>query len=252
MAEDRPVSTVNSDYATPAQSPVLLDSAILEPPRASFFNPGLSPDLGTTPRDSIAPSASGPEQDTPAESTTFLPAGKESGAVSLQGAVATKPLYRRSAFLAAAIAALVAIILIIILPVYFVVIHKNNDSSNIASGNGNTTGNGNGPGHGKNPPTSSSATTGGDGSTIVSGNTSFIYHNAFGGFCEFSLALQHPWVFFFWVPCHHIMHRSCLFLTLCSCFCFSVCFRWLALDRRSCGTVKTRRNNIFFPALLSF
>ena len=198
MAEDRPVSAVNSDYATPS---MILDSATLEPPRASFFNPGLSPDLGTTPRDSIAASASGQEQDrglTPAESTTFLPAGKESGAVSLQGAVATKPLYRRPAYLAAAGAALVAIILIIILPVYFTVIHKNNDSSNIANGNGTGPGNGNGNGHGKNPPTSSSATTGGDGSTIISGNTSFIYHNPFGGFCEFSLTLQHPWVFFFW------------------------------------------------------
>lgn len=193
MAEDRPVSTVNSDYATPLQSPLSLDNATLEPPRASLFNPGLSPELGTTPRDSIAPSASGPEQDrdglTPAQSTTFLPAGKESGTVSPQGAAAAKPLYRRPAYLAVAVAALVAIILAIILPVYFVVIRKNNDSSN-ANGNGSGSGSGSGNGHGKNPPSSSSGTSGGDGSTIVSGNTSFTYNNQFGGICEFSLTLQ--------------------------------------------------------------
>jgi glucan 1,3-beta-glucosidase len=185
MAEDRPVSTVNSDYATPLHSPLSLEDATLAPPRASFFSPGPSPEQGT-PRDSIAPSASGPEQDglTPAQSTTFLPAGKESGTITPPPAIATKPLYRRPAIWAVALAALVAIILSIILPVYFLVIHKNNGSSNLTnSGNGN--------GNGKNPPTSTSnATSGGDGSQIVSGNTSFTYSNPFGGFCEFSLALQ--------------------------------------------------------------
>jgi hypothetical protein len=196
MAEDRPISTVNSDYATPMHSPLNLDNGTLEPPRASFFNPGLSPDLGNTPRDSIAASTNGPEQSrdglTPAESTTFLPAGKESETVLPERAIATKPPYRRPAFLAVAVAALVAIILTIILPVYFVVIHKNKNSSNLANGNGNGSGNGSGSGNGngKNPPSSSNATTGGDGSIIVSGNTSFIYHNSFGGYCEFSLSLQ--------------------------------------------------------------
>jgi aryl-phospho-beta-D-glucosidase BglC (GH1 family) len=188
MAEDRPISTVNSDYATPMHSPLNLDNGTLEPPRASFFNPGLSPDLGNTPRDSIAASTNGPEQSrdglTPAESTTFLPAGKESETVLPERAIATKPPYRRPAFLAVAVAALVAIILTIILPVYFVVIHKNKNSSNLANGNGNGSGNGSGSGNGngKNPPSSSNATTGGDGSIIVSGNTSFIYHNSFGGY----------------------------------------------------------------------
>ncbi|KAF8270225.1 glycoside hydrolase superfamily [Lactarius quietus] len=181
MAEDRPVSTVNSDYGTPLQYPLSLDSATLEPPRASFFNPGLSPDLGNTPRESIAPSASALEQDgpTPAESTTFLPAGKESETVPPPRAIATKPLYRRPAYWAVAIAALVAIILAVILPVYFLVIHKNNGSSG-PSGNGNGSGSGNG--NGKNPPSSPSATSGGNGSTVYSGNTSFIYLNPFGGY----------------------------------------------------------------------
>ncbi len=203
MAEDRPVSTVNSDYATPLHSPLSLDSATLEPPRASFFNPGPSLDHGT-PRDSIAPSASGPEQDrdglTPAQSTTFLPAGKESGTISPQRAIAAKPLYRRPVFWAVALAAIVAIILSIILPVYFVVIRKNNGNPSTNNNNGTTTGSGNGNG----PPTSTSgATSGGDGSTIVSGNTTFKYSNPFGGFCEFSFALQSlPWIFFGALPAH--------------------------------------------------
>ena len=192
---DRPISTVNSDYATPMHSPLNLDNGTLEPPRASFFNPGPSPDLGNTPRDSIAASTGGPEQSrdglTPAESTTFLPTSKESETVLTQREIPTRPLYRRPAFLAVAAAALVAIILSVVLPVYFVVIHKNNSSSKLANGdNGNGSGSGSGNGNGKNPPSSSNAITGGDGSTIVSGNTSFIYHNSFGGYCESSLALQ--------------------------------------------------------------
>lgn len=189
MTEDRPVSTVNSDYATPLQSPLSLDNAAaLEPPRAAYFNPGPSPGHGT-PRDSIAPSASGPEQDrdgfTPTQSTTFLPAGKESGIIPPQRAIAAKPLYRHPAFWAIVLAALVAIILIVILPVYFVVIRKNNGSNLTTNNNGTTTGNGNNNGTtgNGNPPTSTSgATSGGDGSTIVSGNTSFTYSNSFGGF----------------------------------------------------------------------
>ena len=193
MAEDRPVSTVNSDYATPLNSPLPFDHATLEPPRASFFSIGPSLDQGDTPRDSIAPSATGPEQDrdgpTPAQSTAFLPAGKESGTISPQGAIAAKPLYRRPAIWAVAFAVLVAIILIIILPVYFAVIHKNHGSSNLTNNNNGTGGNGNG--NGNNPPTSTpNATSGGNGSTIVSGNTSFTYLNPFGGFCEFFLALE--------------------------------------------------------------
>ena len=218
MAEDRPISTVNSDYATPMHSPLNLDNGTLEPPRASFFNPGPSPDLGNTPRDSIAAST-GAEQSrdglTPAESTTFLPAGKESETVLTQRAIPTKPLYRRPAFLAVAAAAVVAIILIVVLPVYFVVIHKNNNSSKAANGNGSGSGSGSGNGNGKNPPSSSNAITGGDGSTIVSGNTSFIYHNPFGGYCESSLALQlHP-CFFFGALLARNVHQSYLFLTLC-------------------------------------
>ena len=225
MAEDRPVSTVNSDYATPLNSPLPFDQATLEPPRASFFSPSLGQ---STPRESIAPSASGPEQDrdglTPAESTTFLPAGKESGTISPQGVVATKPLYRRPTIWAIAFAALVAIILIIILPVYFAVIHKNHGSSNLANNNNGT--GGNGGGNGNNPPTSTpNATTGGNGSTIVSGNTSFTYINPFGGFCEFSLALHllpfSPQEGFFFLGALSTwcfsLREICLYLTHCSC-----------------------------------
>ncbi|KAH9175029.1 glycoside hydrolase family 5 protein [Lactarius sanguifluus] len=126
-------------------------------------------DLGT-PRDSIAPSASGPEQDrdglTPAQSTTFLPAGKESGTITPHRTIGAKPLYRRPVFWAVALAALVAIILAVILPVYFVVIRKNNGSSNLSTNNSNGTTPDSGTGNGNNPPTSSGATSGGDGSTI--------------------------------------------------------------------------------------
>ncbi|KAI0302303.1 glycoside hydrolase family 5 protein [Multifurca ochricompacta] len=193
MAEDRPVSMVNSDYATPLQSPLLLDNAPLEPPRASYFNPG--PSIGeNTPRDSIAPSASGLGHDregvTPTPSTAFLPAGKESEYTPPPHAITAKPFYRRPVFWLVALAALVAIILAVILPLYFVVIHKNHSrqSSNLTNnpdGSGSTNGpngtNGTNTGSG-NPGSTSNPTSGGDGSTIVSGNSSFTYSNPFRGY----------------------------------------------------------------------
>lgn len=196
MAEDRPLSTVNSEYGTPAPSLPALDGP-LEPPRASFFS-GPGPSIGESSiRDSRADSATGPENDkegtTPGQSTTLLPVGKEEGAVFSDPASRARPFYRRPAGLAVALGALVAVVLAIALPVSLV--HKGKHSqSNGSSGNGNGNGNGTGSGPGNGNPNSptntSNAITGGDGSTITSGNTSFVYHNSFGGICEFFS----PWV----------------------------------------------------------
>jgi len=240
MAEDRPISTVNSEYATPPPSVLALDSALepprtsffsagpsigpsiaedpsrdsralstagpevdkeapvlaldnapLEPPRASFFNPGPSIAENSL-RDSRAVSTTGPEVDkeasTPAHSTALLPAGKYSEDPASQYAARSRPFYRRPVWLAIALGALVALILAIILPVYFTVIRKSNNNSNAASnspGSGSSTSSSAGPTATGSPTTPSGAITGGDGSTIISGNTSFVYKNPFGGYCEF-------------------------------------------------------------------
>jgi hypothetical protein len=187
MAEDRPLSTVNSEYGTPAPSLPALD-APLEPPRASFFS-GPGPSIGeSSPRDSRVDSTTGPENDkegtTPGQSTTLLPVGKEEGAVFSYPASRARPFYRRPAGLAIALGALVAVVLAIALPVSLV--HKGkNSQSNGSKGSGNGTGPGSGNGNPKSPTNTSNAITGGDGSTITSGNTSFVYHNSFGGTCEF-------------------------------------------------------------------
>jgi len=212
MAEDRPISSVNSEYITPRPSilaldgvvfdPAALDSATLEPPRASFFNPG--PSIAeSSPRDSRPVSTSGPEVDkessTPALSTSLLPAGKDSEALPSEYPARSRPFYRRPVRLAIALGALVALILAIILPVYFTVIHKSNNSSSKISNNpdsGTTSssaaaptpsGSPDNPTNPNTPNTPSAATTGGDGSTVTSGNTSFVYSNPFGGYCEFLL-----------------------------------------------------------------
>lgn len=241
MAEDRPISTVNSEYATPPASVLALDSATLEAPRASFFSPsgpsiaenpsrdsralsttGSQVDkeapvlaLDSTPlepprasffspgpsiaenssRDSRAVSTTGLEGDkeasTPAHSTALLPAGKYPEDPASQYAARSRPFYRRPVWLAIALGALVALILVIILPVYFTVIHKsNNNSSAVSNSPGSSTSSGARPTPTSNPNTPSGATTGGDGSTIVSGNTSFVYKNPFGGYCEFSSYLK--------------------------------------------------------------
>jgi hypothetical protein len=209
MTEDRPVSTVtsavNSEYATPPPSfPGLpgLDSAPLEPPRASFFSPG--PSIGeNSPRDSRVESAAGQDTDkegfTPGHSSTLLPVGKpeDSETPFSQLAPRNVPFYRRPAGLAIALGALVAVILVIALPASL--IHKSGKHSQSNSSN---PGNGNGPGPGNGNPTSpkntSNAITGGDGSTIVSGNTSFVYKNPFGGYCEFFSLHQYSYVL--WAP----------------------------------------------------
>jgi len=238
MAEDRPISTVNSEYATPPASvlaldgalepprasffspgpsiaeessrdsralsttgpevdkeaPVLaLDSAPLEPPRASFFSPGPSIAENSS-RDSRAVSATGPEVDkeasTPAHSTALLPAGKYSEDPASHYAARSRPFYRRPVWLAIALGALVALILAVILPVYFTVIRKSNNNSSAASNSPSSssgTTSSAGPTATGSPNTPSGAITGGDGSTIISGNTSFVYKNPFGGYCEFFL-----------------------------------------------------------------
>ncbi|KAI0001010.1 hypothetical protein BJV77DRAFT_256093 [Russula vinacea] len=192
MAEDRPVSTVtsaiNSEYTTPPPSmPSLpgLDSAPLEPPRASFFSPG--PSIGeNSPRDSRVESATGQETDkegfTPGHSSTVLPLGKpeDSEAPLSQLAPRGRPFYRRPAGLAIALGALVAVILAIALPVSL--IHKGKHSQSNSSNPGNGNGPGSGNGNPSSPKNSSNAITGGDGSTIVSGNTTFVYKNPFGGY----------------------------------------------------------------------
>lgn len=198
MAEDRPVSTVNSEYGTPAPSLPALDGP-LEPPRASFFG-GPGPSIGSiasSPRDSRAESTTGPENDkeglTPGQSTTLLAAGKEEEAPPFQPALISRPLYRRPVWLAVGLGALVAVILAIALPVALT--HKSKHSQSNVSGNqpgsgsGNGTGSGNGP---TNPNTPSNAITGGDGSTVVSGNTTFVYSNPFGGYCEFFFLYLSP------------------------------------------------------------
>jgi hypothetical protein len=209
MAEDRPVSTVtsavNSEYATPPPSMPGLDSAPLEPPRVSFFGPG--PSIGeNSPRDSRVESATGQETDkegfTPGHSTTLLPVGKPEDSeapFSFSQPVSrdNRPFYRRPAGLAIALGALVAVILAIALPASL--IHKSKHGQSNSSnnpGNGNGTGSGNG--NPTSPKNSSSAITGGDGSTIVSGNTTFVYSNPFGGYCEFFSLPQCSYVL--WAP----------------------------------------------------
>jgi hypothetical protein len=263
MAEDRPVSTVNSEFATPPPSLPALDNAPLDAPRASFFG-GPSPSIGpigeSSPRDSRAESAIGPENDqdgltpgqstafaplepprasflsgpgpsigsigasslrdsraeggtspenekeglTPGQSTTFLAAGKDSEAPLSEPALKSRPFYRRPILLAIGLGAIVAVALAVALPLVFT--KKSKPSQSGVGGNqpDSGSGNGTGPGNGPTPPPSN-AVTGGDGSTVVSGNTSFVYSNRFGGYCEFlitSVLLR------MWAPDgRHIMFR---------------------------------------------
>jgi glucan 1,3-beta-glucosidase len=213
MAEDRPVSTANTEYATPPPSlppplPVVdsapleapLDVSLdvpLEPPRASFLLPG--PSIASSPRDSRADSTSGPENEkegfTPGHSTTLLPVGKPEGedaeAPLSQPAPKDRPIYRRPAWLAIAAGALVAVVLAIALPVALTHKTKHNQSNNSSQ-----PGSGSGPGNGNstNPKNPSNAITGGDGSTVTSGNTTFVYKNPYGGFCEFLFLHKHSYV----------------------------------------------------------
>ena len=197
MAEDRPLSTANTEYATPAPSlpPSLpaLDSAPLEeplegplvPPRRSFLNPG--PSIASSPRDSHVDSTTGGAENektpTPGQSTSYLPVDRDTEAPSSQPVAKTRPIYRRPAFLAIAVGALVAVALAVALPVSLT--HKSSSNHTQSNNSGNKPGGGPGSGNPNNPKNVSNAITGGDGSTIVSGNTSFVYHNSYGGFCEF-------------------------------------------------------------------
>jgi hypothetical protein len=185
MAEDRPTSTVNSEYATPPQSMLALDTMPLEPPRASFFSPG--PSIGeSSPRDSRTLSALQGEKEsiTPAHSTALLPAGnRDSESRPSQDVPRAGPFYRRPAWLAIALGALVALILVIVLPVTLT--HKNHGTQSSKVSGNPTSSSTAGPTPTSGPKSPSNAITGGDGSTIISGGTSFIYNNSFGGFCEF-------------------------------------------------------------------
>ncbi|KAH9965457.1 glycoside hydrolase [Russula dissimulans] len=189
MAENRPVSMVQSDYATAPPSLYPVENAPLDPPRASYFNPG--PSINGSLRDSAAPSAIGLENDkeglTPAHSTARLPvaADKDSEAAPWQPAPSSGPFYRRRTWLAIALGVLVALILVVIIPVYFTVIHKSNNGnqSKISNpGSGSAAGSSTGPGSPRPTKTPSNAISGGDGSTItMQGGTQFIYNNSFGG-----------------------------------------------------------------------
>jgi hypothetical protein len=196
MAEDRPLSTAQTEYATPAPSlppslPVV-DSAPLqdleaplEPPRASFLAPG--PSIASSPRDSRAESTTGPENEksfTPGQSTAYLQEGKPEDAEAplSQPVSKTRPIYRRPVWLAIAAGALVAVALAVALPVTLT--HKSKHTQSNSSGN-KPSGNGTGSGNPNTPNNTSNAITGRDGSTVGSGSTSFVYKNPYGGFCEF-------------------------------------------------------------------
>jgi hypothetical protein len=213
MAEDRPLSTAQTEYATPAPSlppslPVVDSSVLqdleapLEPPRASFLAPGLS--IASSPRDSRVDSTAGAENEkgyTPGQSTAYLQAGRDSlEATPLQPVPKSRPFYRRPLWLAIAAGALVAVVLAVALPV---ALHK---SKNAQSNNGKPGSGGPGSGNPNNPKNTSNAITGGDGSTIISGNTSFIYNNSFGGICEFLFPTQR--LLRMWAPDgRHMMFR---------------------------------------------
>jgi len=204
MAEDRPLSTAYTEFATPAPSlPPSLPAvdgapleapldAPLEPPRASFLAPG--PSIASSPRDSRVDrdSSAGPENEkgfTPGQSTAHLPVGKDAEATSPPPVPKTTPFYRRPVWLAIAAGALVAVALAVALPL---ALHK---SKNTQSNNSNNpSGNGTGSGNPNNPNTPSNAISGGDGSTITSGGTTFVYKNPFGGTCEFLFFLHKTFI----------------------------------------------------------
>jgi hypothetical protein len=202
MLQDRPLSSVNEHYATPPHSPLPSQSLPLEHDRLSPFNSAPYPDQANNHSAPLVPSPIGQDYDkegaTPAESTAFLQGGKDSDAIPSQrgSLIATTPFRRRPLLWALGLTALVAVALAVIFPVYFTVIRRNGhgskssiatDSPHSGSGSGSGTGSGNG-----NPASSNSATSGGDGSTIISGNTSFTYSNPFGGYCEFVVAYLNP------------------------------------------------------------
>ncbi|KAF9645167.1 glycoside hydrolase family 5 protein [Thelephora ganbajun] len=125
--------------------------------------------LGTSPRDSLTPSA-----------TAYLVPETEK---NLEENVADEPERRRYLFgrprvWFAVAAAVVVVVLAVVLPVYFTVAKPKNNTSSGGGGNGGNNGNDTGT-----PKPPKGLTTGGDGSTIIMENgTEFTYHNPFGGF----------------------------------------------------------------------
>jgi len=252
MAEDRPLSTANSESVTPPHSSLAFDSAPLEPPRASFFS-GTGTSIGeSASHHSAAPSATGPEFDkesfTQAQSATLLPAGKDSEGPPSQGAPRTRPLYRRPLWLAIAFGTLAALIFAIILPVYFTVIHKSGQSNKLSNNPG--TSSGNKPSPTGNPESPSGATSGGNGSTIISGNTSFVYLNPFGGYCEFLLTSNYLPI---WTPdgrrvITRLARESLLRVCVCSRFVLAL---W-TLGGAFLGRCLTRRDIVGSPPFINF
>jgi hypothetical protein len=190
MTGDRLGSIATSDYVTPPHSPIPLESA---PPLPSPLN-SASYNRESNPSVSLVASATGPEPDkegaTPGESTAFLPAGNDLATPPQSGPIATTPFRRRPVRWAVALAALVAVVLAAFIPVYLTVIHKSHGGkSNNAVNGGSGSGSGSGSG---NPGSTTDATSGGNGSTIISGNTSFTYSNPFGGYCKLIVPYLHP------------------------------------------------------------
>lgn len=191
MAGERLGSTATSDYVTPPHSPISLESALPlpSPLNSAPYNRESNPSV------SVVAGATGPEPDkegaTPGESTAFLPAGNDSVTLPQSGPIATTPFPgRRPVRWAVALAALVAVVLAAFIPVYFTVIHKSHGGkSNNAVNGGSGSGSGSGTG---NPGSTTDATSGGDGSTIISGNTSFTYSNPFGGYCKLIVPYLNP------------------------------------------------------------
>lgn len=206
----------------------------LEPPSAPYLQPG--PSLDNTPRESYVDDASQPRDSayttadvtSPHASTPFLNENEKrttasssavdtsleaagagaagAGAVyeaektagTTDGAAAgarsvKRPIYKRPLFWLITAAAIIIIVLAVILPVYFTVIKPHNDST---SGGSSASGGGSG----SNPSSPTGATTGGNGTEVIDSATGekFTYTNAFGGFCECSLAVfcvaQPRWV----------------------------------------------------------
>ena len=193
MTEERLLSMATPAPSLPPTLPVVDSTRLedleapLEPPRRSFLASG--PSIPGTPRDSRAESTTGPENERSspsARSTAYLPVGRDSytEAPLSEPVPKSRPFYRRPIWLAIAAGTLVAVILAIALPVSLS--HKSKHTQSNNSGKPGKPGS-NGPGNGNpnSPNNTSNAITGGDGSTIVSGGTSFVYNNSFGGFCEF-------------------------------------------------------------------
>jgi glucan 1,3-beta-glucosidase len=187
---DRPYSTISGDtpYAVAnfTALPSTSDDDIREPRAPYMMASSAAPFTSDSPRESYLNA-------TPNDSGTLL-ANKHEGFEDpiLPTTTTSSKSKRRPVVLALLLlVALALVIIAVIVPVYFTVIKpklnqsiKSNSPSN-GGGSNPKPGSPGSPG-GSNPSPGSNAITGGDGSTInAADGTTFIYHNAFGGFCKF-------------------------------------------------------------------